>query len=192
MGSVPPSLIQALSRAGNSIGYNFADRDNSLPPDFEVVLDPDATFLTVDIKSIDLAIRGQGTAVQVYLPETTSIRFDDLASATFLKHIAVDVPSISVRALAPLFGKAAPWMEVASIEADFSLAVGLSVSDWQDKARIQREFIRAQDALTKRCAFIYGESVDCELDLWVARRARLIVGVLRLAQVWQLVLDRPR
>ncbi|KAM0790005.1 hypothetical protein ACM66B_005335 [Microbotryomycetes sp. NB124-2] len=157
VGSVPPTLLQSLARAGNAIGYNFADKDNSLPPDYEVVLDPDATFLTVDITSIDLAIKGQSTAIQLEIAEGVSIKFDDLAEAPFLQHVAVEVPSLVVRALAPLFGKAAPWMEVASVDADFSLAVGLSNSNWREKAQTQRSFIESQDSLTQRCPFIYGK-----------------------------------
>ncbi|KAK4047646.1 Macrophage colony-stimulating factor 1 receptor [Microbotryomycetes sp. JL201] len=156
IGSVPPTLLQSLARAANAIGYNFADKDNSLPPDYEVVLDPDATFLTVDIVAIDLAIKGQSTAIQLEIGEGVSIKFDDLAEAPFLQHVAVEVPSLMVRALAPLFGKAAPWMEVASVEADFSLAVGLSSSQWQEKAAKQKSFIESQDVLTRRCPFIYG------------------------------------
>ncbi|KAK4051737.1 Macrophage colony-stimulating factor 1 receptor [Microbotryomycetes sp. JL221] len=157
VGSVPPSLLQSLARAGSSVAYNFDDKDNSLPPDYEVVLDPDATFLTVDIASIDLAVKGQSTALQVDISEPVSIKFDDLAKDVFLKHVAVEVPALVVRALAPLFGKAAPWMEVASFEADFSLAVGLSSSDWIQRAKTQRDFIQTQDALTQRCPFIYSQ-----------------------------------
>ncbi|KAI5479573.1 hypothetical protein MNV49_003310, partial [Pseudohyphozyma bogoriensis] len=156
VGNVLPSLLQALSCAGTSIGLNFGDDDNSLPPDFLLALDPDATFLTVDIKSVDLSVRGQGTAVQFDLPDGVAIRFDDLASAPFLKHIEIDVPSFHVRFLAPLFGRAAPWMEVASLDADLSIVLGLSETGWEEKAKVQLAFIKAQDALTKRCPFIYG------------------------------------
>lgn len=161
IGSVPPSFLQALSRAGSSIEHNFSDLDNSLPPDFTVPLDPDATFLTVDFHSIDLAIRGLGTAVQIALENGVTILFDDLASSPFLKHINVDVPSACIRFLAPLFGRAAPWMEVASLDADFSVVLGLSSSGWADRALLQRDFIEAQDALTRRCAFLYGQESAC-------------------------------
>ncbi|ORY77194.1 hypothetical protein BCR35DRAFT_353168 [Leucosporidium creatinivorum] len=157
VGSIPPSFLQAFARAGNSVGLGFVDQDNSLPPDFNVALDPDATFLTVDMHSIDLAIRGQGTAIQLSLSEGVTIRFDDLACAPFLKHIAVEIPTVTLRALAPLFGRAAPWMEVASIDADFSIVLGLSETGWAERAKTQLEFIAAQDALTQRCPFIYGK-----------------------------------
>lgn len=157
VGSIPPSFLQAFARAGNSVGLGFVDQDNSLPPDFNVALDPDATFLTVDMHSIDLAVRGQGTAIQLSLSEGVTIRFDDLACAPFLKHVAVEIPTVTLRALAPLFGRAAPWMEVASIDADFSIVLGLSETGWAERARTQLEFIEAQDALTQRCPFIYGK-----------------------------------
>ncbi|GAA5960722.1 hypothetical protein JCM21900_000512 [Sporobolomyces salmonicolor] len=157
VGSVPPSFLQALSRAGSAVATTFADGDNALAPDFTVPLDPDATFLTVDIHSIDLAIRGQATAIQLYLSEGIDLRFDDLASAPFLKHISIDVPTLTLRALAPLFGRAAPWMEVASLDADLSIVLGMTTSGWEDRARQQLAFIAQQDSLTKRCPFVYGQ-----------------------------------
>lgn len=148
---------------GRSLGSNFTDEDNSLPADFAIQLDPDATFLTVNLNSIDLAIRGQGTAVQLALPEGVAIRFDDLASETFLQHIDVDLPILFVRFLAPLFGRAAPWMEVASVEADFSIVLGLSHDGWRQRSQEQLAFIEKQDVLTKRCPFIYGGGPGGEL-----------------------------
>ncbi|GAA6038491.1 hypothetical protein JCM8097_004593 [Rhodosporidiobolus ruineniae] len=155
VGSVPPSFLQALARAGSAVGVSFSDVDNMI--DFTVPLDPDATVLTVDIHSIDVAVRGQTTAVQLHLPRGVDLRFDDLASPPFLKHLAVDVPELTIRALAPLFGRAAPWMEVASVDADLSVVLGFSSAGWEAKAREQLSFIALQDSLTKRCPFIYGE-----------------------------------
>lgn len=162
VGSVLPSLLLTLARAGNSIGSNFVDSDNCLPPDFSIALDPDATFLSVDLHSIDLSVRGQGTAAQLDISEGVTIRFDDLEQAGFLKHVAVEVPCFTIRALAPLFGRAAPWMEVASIDADFSLVIGLSGTEWEKIAKTQLEFIASQDAITRRCPFLYNEEEASE------------------------------
>jgi hypothetical protein len=168
-GSIPPSFLQAISRAVSSIATNFVDQDNSLPPDFTVALDPDATFVTVDLGSIDLAIRGSATAIQVALLEGVKIRFDDLASAPYLKHSSLEVPSLDLRVLAPLFGRAAPWMEVASLETDLSVAVGLSSSGWEEIARTQMDFIESQDVSTMRCPFIYGQTGEGESHLTAFR-----------------------
>ncbi|BGP16903.1 Macrophage colony-stimulating factor 1 receptor [Rhodosporidiobolus nylandii] len=157
VGSVPPHFLQALSRVGTAFGTTFSDDDNSLIPDFSVPLDPDATFLTVDIHSIDVAIRGNTTAIQLYLPRGVDVRFDDLASPPFLKHLSVDIPELTLRALAPLFGRAAPWMEVASLDADLSVVLGFSNEGWETRAREQLAFIALQDTLTKRCPFVYGQ-----------------------------------
>lgn len=161
VGSVPPSFIQSLARAGKAVGLTFSDSDNAPAPDYTVPMDPDATVLTVKVDSLDLAVRGQTTAVQTYLPRGLDLRFDDLASAPFLKHLRVDVPDLTVRALAPLFGRAAPWMEVVSVDADLSLVLGLSRSGWETRAREQLAFIALQDSLTKRCPFVYGQGAGC-------------------------------
>ena len=167
VGSIPPSFLVACGRMANSLGSNFTDTDNSLPADFAVQLDPDATFLTVSLTSIDLAVRGQGTAVQLALPEGVAIRFDDLASEPFLQHIDIDIPILYVRFLAPLFGRAAPWMEVASLEADFSIILGLSKDGWKARREEQLAFLAKQDDLTKRCPFIYGGGPASDSDfLW--------------------------
>ncbi|KAM0754575.1 hypothetical protein T439DRAFT_352583 [Meredithblackwellia eburnea MCA 4105] len=160
VGSIPPTFLTAFGRAAGSVGSNFVDQDNSLPADFAVQLDPDATFVTVNLTSLDLAIRGNGTAVQLALEEGVSIRFDDLATEPFLQHIDVDLPVLTVRFLAPLFGRAAPWMEVASLDADFSIILGLSKDGWLKRSREQLSFIERQDALTNRCPFIYGQRLS--------------------------------
>jgi hypothetical protein len=103
----------AFSRAATSVAMGFSDKDNALPADFSIALDPDATFVSVDIDSIDLAINGQRSASQVSLPQGMKIRFDDLSCPNFAKHINIDVPSLQIRLLAPLFGRSAPWMEVS-------------------------------------------------------------------------------
>ena len=155
VGSVPPSFLQAFARTGASLAANFVDQDNSLPPDFSIPLDPDATFLTVDLRSVDLAVRGAGTAIQIDLPDGVKIRFDDLASAPFLKHANIEVPTLYLRFLAPLFGRAAPWMEVASLDGDLSIVLGLLASGREERVKSQLAFVALQDELTKRCPFLY-------------------------------------
>lgn len=163
VGSVPPSFLQALTRSMSVLAVNFTDQDNSLPSDFTVALEPDATFVTIDLGSIDIAVRGLGTAIQLDLEDGIKIRFDDLATRPFLKHISIEIPSLVIRFLAPLFGRAAPWMEVASLDADFSIVLGLSEDGWEGKAKRQLEYIAAQDGITKRCPFLYGGGVGSKL-----------------------------
>lgn len=156
VGSIPPVFLQALTRSMSALAVNFTDQDNSLPSDFTVALEPDATFVTVDLGAIDIAIRGLGTAIQLDIEEGVRIRYDDLPTRPFLKHISIEMPSLVIRFLAPLFGRAAPWMEVASLDADFSIVLGLSEDGWEGKAKRQLEYIAAQDGITKRCPFLYG------------------------------------
>lgn len=172
VGSVPPSFLQAFARTGASLAANFVDQDNSLPPNFNVPLDPDATFLTVNLRSVDLAVRGAGTAIQIDLPDGVKIRFDDLASAPFLKHANIEIPTLYLRFLAPLFGRAAPWMEVASLDGDFSIVLGLSASGWEERARSQLAFVALQDELTKRCPFLYGQGSGGALFFLLRRSMR--------------------
>jgi hypothetical protein len=157
VGSVPPSFLKAISRMASCLAINFSDRDNSLPADFDVILDPDATFITVDLDSLDIAIRGQEAAIQIALLDGVAVRYEDLASPPFLKQICIEIPTVDIHFLAPLFGQAAPWMEVASIEADVSIAIGLSSSGWEEIANRQLSFIARQDLSTQRCPFVYDE-----------------------------------
>ncbi|SCV73833.1 BQ2448_6263 [Microbotryum intermedium] len=157
-GSIPPSLLQALSRAATTVAINFVDNDNALPPDLAIAADPDATFVTVDFRSIDLAVRGQTTAIQLDVSDGIAVKFDDLPEPPFLKHVDVDIPTIVLRALTPVFGRAAPWMEVASIDTDLSVVVGITGEDWEQKVQTQRSFIATQDEPTQRCPFIYGKN----------------------------------
>lgn len=156
VGSVPPCFVQSLMRAGTAVGLTFTDSDNAPAADYLIPVDPDITALSVKVHSLDVAVRGSATAVQLYLPQGVDLRFDDLASAPFLKHLRVEVPELTLRALAPLFGRSAPWMEVASIDIDLSIVLGLSHSGWEARAREQLAFVALQDSLTKRCPFLYG------------------------------------
>ncbi|GAA5906531.1 hypothetical protein JCM8208_000472 [Rhodotorula glutinis] len=156
VGSVPPCFVQSLMRAGGAVGLTFTDSDNAPAPDYVVPVDPDITALTVQVRSLDVAVRGTATAVQLYLPHGVDLRFDDLATAPFLKHLRLEVPELTLRALAPLFGRSAPWMEVASVDVDLSVVLGLSHSGWEARAREQLAFVALQDGLTKRCPFLYG------------------------------------
>lgn len=159
----------------SSLAINFTDQDNSLPPDFVIALDPDATFITLNAQSIDLAVRGQGTAVQLALPDGLKVRFDDLATTPFLKHISIEVPVFYLRFLAPLFGRAAPWMEVASVDADFSVVIGLTATGWEARKHAQLKFIQSQDE-TKRCPFIYGGGPGGEHNLLGTRSKGSLCG----------------
>ncbi|GAA5841695.1 hypothetical protein JCM9279_000733 [Rhodotorula babjevae] len=156
VGSVPPCFVQSLMRAGGAVGLTFADSDNAPAPDYVVPVDPDITALTVRLRSLDVAVRGTATAVQLYLPQGVDLRFDDLATAPFLKHLRLEIPELTLRALAPLFGRSAPWMEVASVDVDLSIVLGMSHSGWEVRAREQLAFVALQDGLTRRCPFLYG------------------------------------
>lgn len=152
------------------LAINFSDRDNSLPADFDVLLDPDATLLTFDLDSLDIAVRGQETSIQFALLEGIAVRYEDLAHPPFLKTVAIEMKTIEVHLLAPLSG-GAPWMEVASIETDISIVVGLSESGWRETAEQQLKFIQAQDYSTRRCPFIYGEGAGGESAFVLLRKA---------------------
>lgn len=160
VGSVALPFLQALSRAAGSVGLTFADSDNSLPPDFAIRPDPDATFLSVTTGAFDLSVGGARSACQVTLPKGFDLRFDDLASAPFLKHVCLDLPEVHVKMLAPLHAHSGRWLETASLRGDLSAAVGLSIAGWEARAREQLSFIAMQDSLTRRCRFVYGDAQE--------------------------------
>lgn len=163
VGSVPPSFLDALGRMVSCLIFNFSDRDNSLPPDFDVILDPDITIVSFNLKSLDISVRGKATALQLALLNGLAVRFEDLGGQD---KILIDIPTVAIRLLSPLSLpssspqlEVAPFLEVASITTDLSIVIGLSSSGWKDRARIQLAFVAQQDRSTRRCPFIYGQGL---------------------------------
>ena len=159
IGQLSPAGVQAIMYAGKTLTLNFSDHDNALPPDFALPVDPDATFLTLQLASIDvkLASNKVSTTGLIRLPSGLAVRSDDLASARYLKHMEIDVPLVELKCLIPSGTADMAWTEVASLRADASIVVGRSETAWVERAAVQSNFIRTQDEETGRCAFLYGE-----------------------------------
>jgi hypothetical protein len=164
VGEVTPEFVLAFARAARALVTNSIDRDNTLPAEYSVPAEPDVTLLVLSSDAMDVTLwGGQHSAVQVTLAQGFCIHYDDLACSDYAKHAEIDLPSVAVKCLlsnptaAVGVSDDEPWLEVAEVSSDISVALGLSWSGWRQKAEEQLAYVRAQDAPTRRCPFLYEE-----------------------------------
>jgi hypothetical protein len=140
---------------------NFVDRDNGLPAEYAIPSEPDVILLTLTSDSIDVTLWGQHAALQLTASKGLSVHYDDLACSDYAKHVELDLPRVTAKCLlsCPELQNEM-WLEVAAISFDISLAMGLCSSGWEQKAEEQLSYVRKQDALTRRCPFLYEEETS--------------------------------
>ncbi|CAG8534527.1 10421_t:CDS:10, partial [Acaulospora colombiana] len=176
-GQLKPSFLLSATSFGKAFGYHFVDDENALPAMYVVPLDPDVTFLNVNIKEIDISVRGRDSATQILLKEGLSIKFDDLANERFTSKVALNLPVIIVRSLALSSGPSFtsnfdystepeihPWVEVASLECSFDATLFRTTSGWKKRVEDQQTYIREQDQETLRVPFLYGSNANSQGD----------------------------
>ena len=148
--------FNALLRVGRAFALNYADKDNTLPADYSLPVDPDVTFLRVDMAGLDATVHsGEGTNVNLTLPHGLRLSLDDLAEDNWLSHIQVDVPDLHLAGQIIQDPDSAIWSEVVSADAGLVLQLGKTASDYTARQRQQVGFLIEQDSLTRRCPELY-------------------------------------
>ena len=170
-GQLRPSFLLSVASFAKTFVYHFVDKENALPVEYVIPLDPDVTFLTVGIKEIDVSIWGRGSGTQILLKEGLGIKFDDLANEKYILKVILDLPDLIIRSLAKSamtmpstdFSKDAgnhPWVEVASLECAFNVTLYRTTSGWRKRLESQQSFIKHEDRETLRIPFLYGGDQD--------------------------------
>ncbi|CAO3695982.1 unnamed protein product [Umbelopsis ramanniana] len=159
-GEIKPSFLLGTAAFGKAFLYNMVDEDNALAKD-TTILDPDVTFLTASIQSIDINLMGRHSATQISLSEGFSFEFDDLINRNYTQKINLNFPSIVVTNLATqemninhAEGEY-PWVEVANANTGLEVVIYRQTSVWKQKREKQQSYIRTQDMQTRRCPHLY-------------------------------------
>lgn len=156
-GGITIPYIGALLRALQYFAINFADKENALPPEYGVAVDPDVTFLSMSCPNVDVTVWTGDTCVNFVLPQGMSVRLDDIATSDWSSHLDVRVPHFECRGLIPAATESI-WNESVGISGGVHVAVGNKTASWASKYGIQQAFLRDQDRTTHRAAFLYGLS----------------------------------
>ncbi|KAJ2957271.1 hypothetical protein NQZ79_g6974 [Umbelopsis isabellina] len=160
-GEIKPSFLLGTTAFGKAFLYNMVDEDNALTKD-PSILDPDVTFVTASIQSIDINLMGRHSATQISLSEGLHLEFDDLINRNYTQKINLNFPSIVITNLAnqeinteSSFEGDYPWVEVANANTGLEVVIYRQTSNWMEKREKQQSYIRTQDMQTRRCPHLY-------------------------------------
>ncbi|CAM0134818.1 Macrophage colony-stimulating factor 1 receptor [Umbelopsis sp. WA50703] len=160
-GEIKPSFLLGTTAFGKAFLYNMVDEDNALAKD-PSILDPDVTFVTASIQSIDINLMGRHSATQFSLSEGLHFEFDDLINRNYTQKINLKFPSVVITNLAnqevntesSIEGDY-PWVEVANANTGLEVVIYRQTSNWIQKREKQQTYIKMQDMQTRRCPHLY-------------------------------------
>lgn len=159
VGSASISLIQSIVESAGSFSTGFSDVLDSIAEDFRIIYEPDVTFLSLAVKSVDLTCSLPHTAVQLSLSD--GLRFDsnDFPGKNHKTTKSLAIPSVKMRSLLArshrYSRRAEEWFEVACATFDIHADVYGAPSNWKQEAERQKLFAQSQDNLTTRAPWIY-------------------------------------
>ncbi|KAA1074828.1 hypothetical protein PGT21_022120 [Puccinia graminis f. sp. tritici] len=166
-GELAISDVEAFARFASVVGEGFVDKANSMFADFPLPVEPDVTFGRVSTEAIDLIIVTPRSRARLHFSSGIQLSYNDLASDLFKIHTELVVPAFGFYLLVPdptrggdIQNPAIPWLEVASCTGNLEVSSAAAALGWEEKAQNQREFLEEQDFQTKRCHFLYPESVN--------------------------------
>ncbi|KDQ57525.1 hypothetical protein JAAARDRAFT_69639 [Jaapia argillacea MUCL 33604] len=159
LGSVRGALsltdTRVLSSAGSAFGVNFGDPFNTPATEYAVPLDPDVTFVRVSVHSVDVTWLAGNAALHINLPSGLRMDSNDLATGRHRSMTSFRLPRATVRALQESGSAPRTWLEAASFTVDCSIDMYSSPLGWRESASRQKDFVAAQDSLTRRASFLF-------------------------------------
>ena len=136
---------------------------NAPATEFRLDYDPDVTFLTAQLQSVDLVVMSEACAIRLILSD--GIRFDsnDLAGHAYRRVKSLEIPTFKIQCLLANpankeLASPGTWLEVGSAVFDVHMDIYDSPDNWRKDALRQMRFIRTQDSLTRRVPFLYEDS----------------------------------
>lgn len=94
-------------------------------------------------------------AVELALPRGLRLDTNDLAGQAYSKVTSFRVPSVCLKILLAANEPSGVWHEALECTADANMDIYSAPSNWREKAKIQSEFLAAQDSHTGRAIFLY-------------------------------------
>lgn len=148
--------FNAVMRVARAFALNYADKDNALPVEYGLPVDPDVTFLRVDMAGIDANVYcAEASAVNLTMPGGLRLALDDLMADDWLSHVEMEVPEMQLAGQVMQDAESAIWSEVVSVDAGLSVASGKTSTAYSIKQEKQMDFLTEQDSLTGRCRKLY-------------------------------------
>lgn len=156
-GVLSPKQVGKLMTVLHTFGVNFKDEANAPAQEFLPETYPDVTFLKLRLESLSVNVETESVAVIFSLPQGSQLSLNDLPTQTAGGMISVIVAACEVKSLLKGSMDGQTWLEAGTTSLDVAIDVYSRPFDWRRKADRQLDFIKTQDASTRRVQFIYGE-----------------------------------
>ncbi|KAJ3089847.1 hypothetical protein HK102_005335 [Quaeritorhiza haematococci] len=167
VGELQPSFLPGIADALVTFGLHFVDRDNAV----EILpIFPDVTTMQLKLGQLDLSLWGQEDSVSsLKLPRGACLQTDNLVCERWHDRVFIDVPQLVIQSLAvtgdkggappPASASAAAeehaWVEVLRMDTAVTICIYNILPDWEKARNAQMDYVKEQDDLTRRCAFLY-------------------------------------
>ena len=114
--------------------------------------------MKVGVDSVEAAILFDTVATRAVLSRGLELFFNNIAGTSYRKLTSLTVPQIELQLLySPKATK--QWLEVARARSSLGFDMYKSPSGWRHDAELQRRFLEAQDATTRRFKNMFGKDV---------------------------------
>ncbi|KAK9762234.1 Macrophage colony-stimulating factor 1 receptor [Basidiobolus ranarum] len=171
LGRVGPNFLVGLNSFLDSFVFNFVDRENTFPVEFQLPSFPDLTLLKVGIADLDFIIWAGGSVSQLLIKDGIRIDFNNLINEEYDSKAYICVPELVLRFMtisekqsdqmySDLENEEIPWVEVANVETALNISAYVNTADWKDRRQKQQSFVRQEDRETLRCSFVYEDDTN--------------------------------
>ncbi|KAI8918297.1 hypothetical protein DFJ77DRAFT_289393 [Powellomyces hirtus] len=164
VGELQPSALPAIRKALRCFTFHYANVDNMLTA--STIL-PDLTTVLAVVQSVHISIWGLGSVTTLRFANGIRIQMDNLVSQTWSERIFVEVPDILLHCLAVTTENGGAgnadiasmddsiWVEVFKGTTALSLCLYGQTPQWEAAQKLQMDYIKTQDDITRRCTFLY-------------------------------------
>ncbi|KAJ3160450.1 hypothetical protein HDU86_000784 [Geranomyces michiganensis] len=162
VGELQPSSLPAIRRSLRCLTFHFANVDNMISA---TTILPDLTTLLAVFKSINVSVWGLGSVTTFRLAQGLRLQMDNLIGPNWSERVFVEVPEMLLHCLAVTTEKSGTessanaddsiWVEVFRATTALSICLFEQTPQWRVAQKLQLDFIKTQDELTKRCTFLY-------------------------------------
>ncbi|KAF9450414.1 hypothetical protein P691DRAFT_468038 [Macrolepiota fuliginosa MF-IS2] len=143
---------QILAHTARSFGLGFTDLTNAPAAEYMPVIDPDITFYKVQVKSFEMVMRANDSALQILCDSGIKIDSNDVGGMNYSKSTGLQIPHIVVKVLLRASAERNAWLEAAHVATDLYVDMYAAPKGFREHIEKQRAFVSEQDKLTDRAA----------------------------------------
>ncbi|CDO69204.1 hypothetical protein BN946_scf185042.g106 [Trametes cinnabarina] len=164
IGDVKASLnayeTRLLSSVGSAFSLNFSDPLNAPAKEYAIPVDPDVTFLKVQVDTVNVVWLVGEAVAELTLSDGLRLDRNDLAGKSFSQVTSLRLPDGTAKLLLASKQDRSRWIEAADARIDVDVDVYSAPPGWREAAKRQTDFVAAEDAPTGRARILYMQDKD--------------------------------